>query len=90
MAMRGGLGAAQAEDGVRDVLLTDWHKAGQFDRGLAPASDWIYRIARNRQIEMARKRARPLPEGLIEEAAAPDSHPRRAVPVSFRPRSWRR
>lgn len=73
MAMRGGLNAALAEDVVQDVMLTVWHKAAQFDPGVAPVSAWVYRIARNRQIDMARKRARPLPEELIEEASEPDT-----------------
>lgn len=73
MAMRSGLRADAAEDVVQDVMLTVWNKAGQFDPALAPVSAWVYRIARNRQIDLARKRARPLPEDLTDEASEPDS-----------------
>ena len=62
MALRGGLGAAAAEDIAQDVMLRVWQGRAQFDPTRAEASAWIYGIARNRRIDLARGRPRPLPE----------------------------
>ena len=72
LLMRGGTPAAQAEDVAQDALLTLWHKAAQFDPERAQVSAWVYRIARNRNIDIARRAARPLPEDL-PEPPAPDA-----------------
>ena len=64
--MRTGCGAAQAEEIVQDVMLTLWRKAALFDPHRAQVSAWIYQIARNRQIDIARKDSRPVPEELKE------------------------
>ncbi|MEZ5765560.1 MAG: sigma-70 family RNA polymerase sigma factor [Xanthobacteraceae bacterium] len=74
MLMRGRLRDSSAEDVVQDVMLTVWHKASQFDPHRADASAWIYRIARNRQIDLGRRRRPPaLPDILEEpETAEPD------------------
>lgn len=50
---------AGAEEIVQDVMLTVWRKAAQFDESQASVSTWIFRIARNRQIDTFRKAARP-------------------------------
>ncbi len=72
--MRGGASAPQAEEIVQDVLLTLWRKAALFDPHRAQVSAWIYQIARNRQIDLARKENRPIPEELKEEPGAePDA-----------------
>ena len=60
--MRSGCSAAFAEEIVQDVMLTLWHKSAQFDPHRAQASAWIYKIARNRHIDLLRKSSRPLPE----------------------------
>lgn len=74
MLLRGGLRDGSAEDVVQDVMLAVWHKAGQFDPHRAEASAWIYRIARNRQIDLARRRPRPEPDPLqLPEASEPDA-----------------
>jgi len=64
MVMRSGLGAAQAEEIVQDVMLKVWHRAAQFDPGRAQVSAWIYQIARNQQSDHVRKEHRPVPEAL--------------------------
>lgn len=64
MLIRGGLTDGSAEDVVQDVLLTVWHKAAQFDPNRAEAAGWIYRIARNRQIDIIRRRYIPMPDEL--------------------------
>ena len=72
--IRSGASAHQAEEIVQDVMLTVWRKAAQFDPHRAQVSAWIYQIARNRQIDLARKENRPMPEELKEEpGAAPDA-----------------
>lgn len=48
-----------AEELTQEVMLTVWRKAGQFDRSQASASTWIFRIARNRRIDAARRAAKP-------------------------------
>lgn len=74
MLRRGGLTDRAAEDVVQDVMLAVWHKAAQFDPHRAEASAWIYRIARNRQIDLARRRPPPLADPLTEpEGTEPDA-----------------
>lgn len=70
MLMRGGLRDGSAEDIVQDVMLTVWHKASQFDPHRAEASAWIYRIARNRQIDLSRRRPAPMPDTIEEQASS--------------------
>ncbi|WP_425592074.1 sigma-70 family RNA polymerase sigma factor [Epibacterium ulvae] len=62
--MRGGTSAGQAEEIVQDVMLTVWRKAALFDPERAQVSAWVYQITRNRQIDVARKENRPIPEEL--------------------------
>lgn len=50
-----GLEPARAEDLTQDVMVAVWRKAATFDRGKANASTWIYRIARNRRIDLFRR-----------------------------------
>ena len=66
MLMRGGLPGGAAEDVVQDVMLSVWHKAAQFDPHRANAAAWIYRIARNRQIDVIRRRPPPMPDVVAE------------------------
>lgn len=73
VARRTGASSAEAEDIVQDVMLAVWQKASQFDPELSHVSGWIYRIARNRQIDLARRKARPEPEDLTAfEGQTPD------------------
>jgi len=67
MLARQGVSGAKADDIVQDVMLSVWRKAGQFDPGRAQASAWIYRIARNRHIDIVRRTGRPVPEALLHE-----------------------
>ena len=53
--LRLGAGAALAEELAQEVMLTVWRKAGLFDRRQASVSTWIFRIARNRRIDAARR-----------------------------------
>ncbi|MCT4373457.1 sigma-70 family RNA polymerase sigma factor [Yangia mangrovi] len=74
MLIRGGLRDGSAEDVVQDVMISVWNKASQFDPHRAEASAWIYRIARNRQIDLYRRKPLPEPELLQEpESSEPDA-----------------
>ncbi|GGE19042.1 RNA polymerase sigma-70 factor, ECF subfamily [Gemmobacter megaterium] len=74
MLLRNGMRDGTAEDIVQEVMLTVWHKASQFDPHRAEASAWIYRIARNRQIDVVRRRPPPAPDVLEEQLdTAPDA-----------------
>ena len=53
--MRLGAGSALAEELAQEVMITIWRKAGLFDRTQASVSTWIFRIARNRRIDAARR-----------------------------------
>jgi len=50
---------ALAEELTQEVMLAVWRKADTFDRAQASSSTWIFRIARNRRIDAARRMARP-------------------------------
>ncbi|WP_429911831.1 sigma-70 family RNA polymerase sigma factor [Glycocaulis sp.] len=50
---------ALAEEIAQEVMLTVWRKAHQFDRTQAAASTWIFRIARNKRIDVARRASKP-------------------------------
>jgi RNA polymerase sigma-70 factor, ECF subfamily len=55
--LRLGAPDAQAEEVAQDVMVTVWRKAGLFDRRQASVSTWIFRIARNRRIDVFRRGA---------------------------------
>lgn len=48
-----------AEDMAQDVMVTLWQKAHLFDAEKAKLSTWIFRIARNKFIDLKRKRKYP-------------------------------
>lgn len=74
MLLRGGLRDGTAEDVVQDVMLSVWHKAAQFDPHRADAAAWVFAIARNRRIDLARRRPLAQPEDLPEaESPEPDA-----------------
>ena len=54
--MRGGTSAADADEITQDVMVAIWRHAGSFDPARASASTWIFAIARNRRIDLARQR----------------------------------
>lgn len=66
---------ALAEEIVQDVMMTLWHKAQLFDPSKSSPSTWIYRVARNRKIDLLRKkRDRELDpeEEMLQPASVPD------------------
>lgn len=75
--LRGGAAEDAAEDIAQDVMATVWRKAGQFDPAKAALSTWIFRIARNRRIDLLRRERRPAiteAEDAGEPSWIPDHH----------------
>jgi RNA polymerase sigma-70 factor, ECF subfamily len=56
--MRSNSPPAAAEELAQDAMLTVWRKAAQFDRTRAGAAAWIFTIARNLRIDVARREQR--------------------------------
>ena len=50
-----GLDAGSAEEITQDVMVTLWRKAELFDEQKSSLSTWLYRIARNRRIDLSRR-----------------------------------
>jgi RNA polymerase sigma-70 factor (ECF subfamily) len=50
--LRLGASDGEAEELAQDVMITVWQKAGMYDRKQASVSTWMFRIARNRRIEL--------------------------------------
>jgi RNA polymerase sigma-70 factor, ECF subfamily len=53
--VRLGLDGAQAEEVAQEVMVAVWRKAASFDRRQASVATWIFRIARNRRIDVFRR-----------------------------------
>lgn len=62
--MKSGAPAAVAEECAQDVMATLWQKAALYDPARASVATWVFTIARNRRIDMARRDRRPEPETL--------------------------
>ncbi|MDM9649637.1 sigma-70 family RNA polymerase sigma factor [Rhizobium sp. S163] len=55
--------ASEAEELVQEVMIVLWHKADLYDATRSSLSTWLFRIARNRRIDLQRRaRARILDE----------------------------
>lgn len=54
-----GITGEKAEDIAQDVMITLWQKAAQFNPEKAKVSTWLFRIARNRHIDLIRKQKYP-------------------------------
>ncbi len=69
---------SEAEELAQDVMVTVWRKADLYDRAQASVSTWIFRVARNRRIDLKRRLQRPElsqdePMLLPAEIEAPDA-----------------
>lgn len=62
--IRAGSDPAVAEDCAQDVMVTVWNKAHLYDPARASVATWVFTIARNRRIDLARRDRRPEPEDL--------------------------
>lgn len=57
--LRLGASDGEAEELAQDVMVTAWQKAGMYDRRQASVSTWLFRIARNRRIDLQRRQRKP-------------------------------
>ena len=55
---RSGVGATDAEEIAQDTMVTVWRKAELYDPRQAAVSTWIFTIARNLRIDLARRATR--------------------------------
>lgn len=62
--IKSGTDAATAEECAQEVMTLVWRKSHLFDPARASVATWIFTIARNKRIDMARRSARPVPEDL--------------------------
>jgi RNA polymerase sigma-70 factor (ECF subfamily) len=53
--LRLGMEAGQAEELTQEVMIVLWHKAALFDPVKSSLSTWLFRIARNRRIDVFRR-----------------------------------
>ncbi|QHQ36426.1 sigma-70 family RNA polymerase sigma factor [Algicella marina] len=60
--MSGGASAEDADEVTQEVMVAIWRRAETFDASKAAAVTWIFTIARNRRIDMYRRKARPEPD----------------------------
>lgn len=75
--LRLGADDAMAEEVAQDVMVTLWRKAALFDRSKSSVATWLFRIARNRRIDMLRRKRTVSvdPETMvIEDESLPDPH----------------
>lgn len=74
MLRRSGCTSEAAEDLAQECMLAVWRKAGYFDPSRAAASTWIYAIARNLRIDVARRERRAKLHAIAETwQPAPES-----------------
>ena len=64
----------QAEEITQEVMIVLWHKAGLFDPAKSSLSTWLFRVARNRRIDLMRRDKSNLldPEDPIFQPEEPD------------------
>ncbi|WP_416898945.1 MAG: sigma-70 family RNA polymerase sigma factor [Minwuia sp.] len=60
--MKSGASDDLAEEVVQETMVTLWTKARLYDPSKAGASTWIFTIARNKRIDLIRRRQRPEPD----------------------------
>lgn len=55
-----GLNNEKSEDLAQEVMVTLWQKADKFDPKKAKLSTWLFRVARNKHIDLMRKQKYPM------------------------------
>ena len=70
-----GLNDAAAEDLAQDTMASVWHRAKSFDPARASVVTWVFTIARNRRIDLARRDGRATLEPVAEEEESGDPGP---------------
>ena len=58
LLMRGGTPPEMAEDLAQEAMISVWRKASYFDPSRASPATWIFTIARNLRIDIARRKKR--------------------------------
>jgi RNA polymerase sigma-70 factor, ECF subfamily len=53
--MRQKMTSGEAEELVQEIMIVLWHKAGLYDPTRSSLSTWLFRIARNRRIDLQRR-----------------------------------
>jgi RNA polymerase sigma-70 factor (ECF subfamily) len=81
---RSGFRGAEADEAAQEVMLAVWRRADSFDAVRAGAATWIFAIARNRRIDMLRRR-RPEPDP-EDPLFRPDPEPPGEAAVAARDR----
>jgi RNA polymerase sigma-70 factor (ECF subfamily) len=71
--MRSGAPEPEADEAAQEAMLLVWRRAETFDPARAGAAAWIFTIARNRRVDMLRRR-RPEPDP-NDPHFAPDPEP---------------
>ena len=61
-----GADAQLAEDIVQETMTRLWHKAALFDPKKSSLSTWLFRIARNRYIDIMRQRKEHVSDDVLE------------------------
>ena len=59
LLMRQKMASGEAEELVQEVMVVLWQKADLYDARESSLSTWLFRIARNRRIDMQRRRQVP-------------------------------
>ena len=86
--IKAGASAEQAEEIAQEVMITVWRKAASYDPAKAGVSTWIYTIARNRRIDLARRENRPEPDP-TDPQYQPDPEPDTATQFAQEERDQR-
>ncbi|MEM7544089.1 MAG: sigma-70 family RNA polymerase sigma factor [Pseudomonadota bacterium] len=60
--VKAGAAPDEADEAAQEAMLAVWRRADSYDPAKARASAWIFTIARNRRIDLIRKRQRPEPD----------------------------
>ncbi len=71
--IRSGVPGTEADEAAQEVMLSVWRRADSFDPARAGPATWIFAIARNRRVDMLRRR-RPEPDP-DDPLFAPDPAP---------------
>ncbi len=84
MARRSLQDAGLAEEAVQETFLRAWRSSHRYDPELSSLRTWLFSIARNVVVDLARaRRSRRLPEALVEMGTAASEEPLDVVLASW-------
>lgn len=85
--LNAGRSPSEAEELTQDVMLKVWSKLETYEAERAALSTWMYRIARNRLIDVVRGEARHVPDSLGFKKEPTDlSSPNSSLPLGVETR----